>query len=137
MAGARLHANERATMKNEHPTEESQTQVVRSLVQRGAVTFRTEPFFTFTSGAESPIYIDNRRMLGHVTERRIIVEALSALAEKLGRFDVVAGTATAGIPWATWLADSLSLPLMYVRAQAKKWGHERSIEGVIRPGDHV
>jgi orotate phosphoribosyltransferase len=137
MVRAWLSAEEGSTVRDEYATGEVHAQIAHSLVQRGAVTFRADPFYTFTSGVESPIYIDNRRMLGYVSERIGIVNALSIRAEKLGRFDAVAGTATAGIPWAAWLADSLGLPLLYVRAQAKKWGHERSIEGVARPGDQI
>jgi orotate phosphoribosyltransferase len=41
----------------------------------------------------------------------------------------VAGTATAGIPHAAWVADRLSLPMVYVRAQAKAHGKSKQIEG--------
>lgn len=100
------------------------------LVSTGAVTFRTTPFFRFTSGVESPVYVDNRRLLGQITERQQVVSSLTAL---LGCDDragtTIAGTATAGIPWAAWIADRLDLPLLYVRAKAKDWGHQRAVEG--------
>jgi orotate phosphoribosyltransferase len=108
------------------------------LVETGAVAFRTSPFFTFTSGVESPVYVDNRRLLGFVAERRAIVEEL---ARKIGRSehapDAIAGTATAGIPWAAWLSDTLGLPMLYVRSQAKAWGHGRAVEGSAPEGARV
>lgn len=103
--------------------------VAEILVSTGAVTFRTEPFFTFTSGVQSPIYVDNRVILGHVRERSIVIRELTHAATELGVFDSIAGTATAGIPWASWLAVGIEVPLLYVRAEAKRWGHQKSVEG--------
>jgi orotate phosphoribosyltransferase len=108
------------------------------LVGTGAVAFRTSPFFTFTSGVESPVYVDNRRLLGFVAERRAIVDEL---ARRVGELETppeaIAGTATAGIPWAAWLSDTLGLPMLYVRSQAKAWGHGRAVEGSAPEGARV
>jgi orotate phosphoribosyltransferase len=105
------------------------------LVGTGAVSFRTSPFFTFTSGVESPVYVDNRRLLGFVRERRAIVEALARRAGELETPpEAIAGTATAGIPWAAWLSDTLGLPMLYVRSEAKAWGHGRAVEGSAPDG---
>jgi orotate phosphoribosyltransferase len=108
------------------------------LVGTGAVTFRTSPFFTFTSGVESPVYVDNRRLLGFVRERREIVDELARRALQLEtQPEAVAGTATAGIPWAAWLSDTLGLPMLYVRSAAKAWGHGRAVEGSAPEGARV
>ena len=108
------------------------------LVSTGAVSFRTSPFFTFTSGVESPVYVDNRRLLGFVDERRAIVGELDRQARELARPpEAIAGTATAGIPWAAWLSDTLGLPMLYVRSAAKAWGHGRAVEGSARDGARV
>ena len=79
---------------------------------------------------ESPVYVDNRQLLGHVAERREVIEAMVAMTV-LATSDpsAIAGTATAGIPWGAWLAERLSLPFLYVRSQAKQWGRERAVEG--------
>jgi orotate phosphoribosyltransferase len=53
------------------------------------------------------------------------------------RPDVIAGTATAGIPHAAWLADHLGLPMVYVRGSAKKHGKGNRIEGVLEAGKKV
>lgn len=105
--------------------------VAAMLVECGAIEFRTDPPFRFTSGAISPVYVDNRLLLGFVDERRALVEGLAAAA---GGVDAVAGTATAGIPWAAWLADYLSVPMLYVRSSAKEWGRQKSIEGMVGEG---
>jgi orotate phosphoribosyltransferase len=110
------------------------------LVSSGAVAFRTDPPFTFTSGAESPVYVDNRRLLGFVPERALVVTAMVDALRSLSDDDtpvVVAGTATAGIPWASWIADRLSAPMLYVRSGAKEWGHARAIEGAAPAGSTV
>ena len=94
----------------------------QTLVRTGAVAFRTSPFFRLTSGAESPVYVDNRQLLGHVTERLEVIDAfIAAVATQQSAPEAIAGTATAGIPWGAWIADRLSLPFMYVRSQAKAW----------------
>jgi len=51
--------------------------------------------------------------------------------------EVVAGTATAGIPHAAWLSNLLDLPMVYVRGQAKQHGKESRIEGKLAPGQKV
>lgn len=104
------------------------------LVRTGAVAFRTNPFFRFTSGVTSPVYVDNRQLLGHVKDRSKVVEHLiRSAAPALGSIEAVAGTATAGIPWAAWIAARLELPLLYVRSEAKDWGRERAVEGTAPP----
>jgi orotate phosphoribosyltransferase len=111
--------------------------VATMLVESGAIEFRTEPLFRFTSGASSPIYVDNRLLLGFVDVRRALVEGLAAAASPDGvapPWDAVAGTATAGIPWAAWLSDFWNVPMLYVRGDAKKWGREKSVEGRVAEG---
>ncbi len=47
---------------------------------------------------------------------------------------MIAGTATAGIPHAAWIAAELDLPLVYVRSKPKDHGRGKQIEGVLHPG---
>lgn len=106
------------------------------LVSTGAVSFQTSPFFKFTSGVDSPVYVDNRRLLGFVRERREIATELADLAvEVCGQQpDAIAGTATAGIPWAALMSEILELPMLYVRSEAKAWGHRQAVEGLAPAG---
>lgn len=119
--------------------------IAQILVRCGAVSFRTDPFYTFTSGTKSPVYVDNRRLLGFPAERRKVVAALRELVESSSRsltgnksaFNAVAGTATAGIPWAAWLADGWDKPLLYVRGAKKPHGRETAVEGYAPAGSRV
>jgi orotate phosphoribosyltransferase len=109
----------------------------RLLLEVGAVNFRPDPPFTFTSGWASPVYIDCRRLISFPRLRRRLMEmAQAVLLEEAGaeRFDVVAGGETAGIPYAAWLADRLMLPMQYVRKAPKGFGRNAQIEGDVREG---
>jgi orotate phosphoribosyltransferase len=52
-------------------------------------------------------------------------------------FDVIAGGETAGIPFAAWMADRLSLPMLYVRKKPKGFGRNAQIEGHLVEGQRV
>ncbi|MCB1198657.1 MAG: orotidine 5-phosphate decarboxylase, partial [Deltaproteobacteria bacterium] len=41
----------------------------------------------------------------------------------------VAAVATAGIPWASWVAQTMNLPMLYVRPSTKEHGQTNQIEG--------
>jgi orotate phosphoribosyltransferase len=100
-----------------------------------AVILNVQEPFVYTSGMRSPIYCDNRLLISHVTERNIIIDAfIKLIEEKNIQFDVVAGTATAGIPHAAWIADRLQKPMVYVRSSAKAHGKGNQIEGSLQPG---
>ena len=83
-----------------------------------------------------PIYNDNRMFLFHPEFRRVIANGLAAIVEKEGIApDVVAGTATAGIPHGALLADVLSLPYIYIRDKPKGHGLKNRIEGLDAESD--
>ncbi|MCU0662874.1 MAG: orotate phosphoribosyltransferase [Myxococcota bacterium] len=112
--------------------------IARSLLEIGAVTLRANPPFRWASGRFSPIYCDNRLIMGYPEKRRLVAEGFAALIGKLGlEPEVIAGTATAGIPHAAWLAERLSLPMVYVRGAAKEHGKQNRIEGRLEPGKRV
>ena len=102
-----------------------------ALLRAGAVHLRPEDPFTFASGLRSPIYCDNRLLIGDVAARRAVIPAFAAACAGA---EVVAGTATAGIPWAAWAAEALALPMVYVRGAAKGHGRGRQIEGASVAG---
>jgi orotate phosphoribosyltransferase len=119
---------------------EVQREVARLLLDVGAVAIDLEHPFRYTSGILSPIYCDNRMLISFPIERRRIVAWLAERLEAtLGRtgVDVIAGTATAGIPYAAWLAERLDLPMVYVRAAAKEHGRGQRVEGRLKAGQRV
>lgn len=112
--------------------------IADKLLQIDAVTLRPQHPFTWTSGIKSPIYCDNRLTMAFPNIRDLIAEAFKeTIIREWGQVDVVAGTATAGIPHAAFVAQKLDLPMAYVRSSAKGHGKENMIEGLIQSGQRV
>ncbi|WP_332632172.1 orotate phosphoribosyltransferase [Halalkalibacter flavus] len=111
-------------------------QIAKHLLDIGAVHLRPNDPFTWTSGMKSPIYCDNRLTLSYPAVRKDIISGFANLLEGI-EVDVIAGTATAGIPHAALLADKLGLPMIYVRGSAKGHGKQNQIEGKIEKGQKV
>jgi orotate phosphoribosyltransferase len=85
----------------------------------------------------SPIYTDNRLLISHPGAWRVVVDGLvDILSNQVGlsSLDVLAGTATSGIPHAALLADRLSLPLVYVDGSNTDWS---SVKGEPRTGTRI
>src|SRR5699024_341367 len=101
---------------------ELQTEVAKDLLRIEAVQIKTNEadYFTWTSGIKSPIYCDNRLTLSYPEGRKKIVTDFIAMLESLPyQSAVIAGWVTAAIPHAAWLADTLDLPMVYVRSKRK------------------
>lgn len=112
--------------------------IAEILLERGATTLRPDEPFRYTSGILSPIYNDLRVLLSYPDDRKKISKLLEKQArENFQKIDAVAGTATAGIPWAAWLGASLNLPMVYIRNRAKRHGQKNQIEGVLEPGSQT
>ncbi|HEX5565311.1 MAG TPA: orotate phosphoribosyltransferase [Sporosarcina sp.] len=110
--------------------------VAQILLKIGAVEFNPNDPFTWASGIKSPIYCDNRLTMSDPYGRKLIAEGLAALIkEQFPDTTLIAGTATAGIPHAAWVADILELPMLYIRSKAKGHGRSKQIEGKVKPGD--
>lgn len=103
------------------------------LLDAGAVRLQPLDPFTWASGLKSPIYCDNRQLLGFPEARDLIVAALAARAQALAP-TLIAGAATAGVPWAAMVADRLKLPMAYVRPAPKNHGMGRQVEGPLARG---
>lgn len=100
------------------------------LLETKAVRLNVEEYFTYASGIKSPIYCDNRFLLGFPEARTTIIEKFLQNKE-VQEADVIVGTATAGISWAAIIAHMLNKPLAYVRSEAKKHGTTKVVEGAI------
>ena len=112
--------------------------IARALLDIEAVKLRPSDPFTWSSGLVSPIYCDNRLTLSYPRVRRAIRDGFAAyLREQALLPATIAGTATAGIPHAAWLADAVDEPMAYVRDSAKGHGTGARIEGVVEAGDTV
>ena len=97
----------------------------------------TEPF-TWASGMKSPIYCDNRITMSYPNVRKDIAKGLAEkIKTSFSDVEVIAGTATAGIPHAAWVAEILDLPMVYIRSKAKDHGKGNQIEGRISKGQKM
>ncbi len=109
--------------------------VAKILLELNAVTLSPKKPFKYASGILSPVYTDCRVLMAYPDKRRLIRDFYIDAIKKSGvQFDVVAGTATAGIPHAAWIAEKLNLPMVYVRGKAKDHGKENLMEGIIKKG---
>lgn len=103
-----------------------------------AIKVRVDPPFKWVSGMVAPIYTDNRMLMSYPAERNTIVKCFTNLIHNMGiQADAIAGVATSGIPWASWVAAALEKPMVYARKQEKGYGLENLIEGSVKPGQHV
>lgn len=118
--------------------EQIAKQIATDLLSIRAIALKPNEPFTWTSGIKSPIYCDNRLTMSYPEIRNKIAEGFAALIkEKYPEAEAIAGTATAGIPHAAWVAEKLKLPMIYVRDKAKGHGKQNLIEGDLKSGQKV
>lgn len=115
-----------------------QNEIAHAMLKVGAVELNPTDLFTWASGIKSPIYCDTRLTISDPVARKQLANGLAALIkEHFADTEIVAGTATAGIPHAAWVADILELPMVYVRSKAKEHGRGNQIEGKYAEGQKV
>ena len=122
------------------PAAEAAEITARILLETKSVLFSPDQPFTFTSGRVSPVYVDCRRLISFPRARRRLMDLAADLIERaVGHesLDAVAGGETAGIPFAAWIAERLSLPMLYVRKKPKGFGRNAQIEGEMAEGARV
>lgn len=108
------------------------------LLSIDAVRLSPQEPFQWSSGWQSPIYCDNRLALSYPHVRTAVKMALSeAIKAHFSSAEVIAGVATAGIPQGALVADTLSLPYIYVRPEPKNHGMGNQIEGRLLAGQKV
>ncbi len=113
------------------------SQLARAALSLGAIRLNVKEPFRWASGYRMPIYNDNRQFLASAQYRALICDAFSDMVESLSlKIDNIAGTATAGIPHATSLADRLKKSLSYVRSSSKDHGLGHQIEGLGKDGSY-
>lgn len=112
-------------------------QAARMLLEIKTFQFNADKPYVFTSGWASPVYVDCRKIISYPRLRSALMDfAAATILTEVGyeSVDVVAGGETAGIPFAAWIADKMSLPMQYVRKQAKGFGRNAQIEGEVIKG---
>lgn len=112
--------------------------VAKALLDIHAVTLNSDQPFTWASGLKSPIYTDNRLTISYPEVRQAIFNGMvEQIKLHFSEANVIAGTATAGIPHAAWVAQNMELPMIYVRTKPKDHGQGKQIEGVLKEGQKV
>ncbi len=112
--------------------------IAEKLLQINAIKLSVHEPFTWASGWKSPIYCDNRKTLSFPFIRDFIKsEMCNVIFQSFKNADMIAGVATAGIPWGAMAADQLKLPYIYVRPKPKEHGLGNQIEGFYEAGKKV
>ena len=112
----------------------------RMILEAGAVKYSAEQPYFLSSGWASPVYIDCGRLISFPRIRESLMDlAAQTVLARVGyeQFDTVAGVEASGIAYSAWIAERLSLPLLYVRRKPLGFGREASIEGTLAPGKRV
>ncbi|MGN6250009.1 MAG: orotate phosphoribosyltransferase [Ginsengibacter sp.] len=112
--------------------------IAEKLLQIKAIKLSIDKPFTWASGWKSPIYCDNRKILSFPFVRDYIKsEMCNVIFRNFENAEIIAGVATAGIPWGAMAADQLKLPYIYVRPKPKEHGLGNQIEGFYEAGKKV
>ncbi len=106
----------------------------KMLIRTGALQFG---MFTLSGGRLSPYYLDLRVIPSFPDAFRACTDLLAKNARSVEGIDKIGGIPTGGLPWASVLAYSLAKPLVYTRKDIKLHGRERSVEGILTPGERV
>lgn len=104
----------------------------QEMLKNDIVKINTTNLFTWSSGIKSPIYCDNRMILGKPNFRNyVITQFVEIIKNNYPDVEIIIGTSTAGIAPAALIAQQLNLPFGYVRANAKNHGTKKLVEGVV------
>lgn len=112
--------------------------IARDLLDIRAVYLKPNEPFTWASGIKSPIYTDNRITLSYPETRTLIEDGfVETIKKEFPDVEVIAGTATAGIPHGAIIADKMNLPFAYIRSKPKDHGAGNQIEGRVVKGQKM
>jgi orotate phosphoribosyltransferase len=112
--------------------------IAQQLLDIKAIKLSPSKPFIWASGAESPIYCDNRMTLSYPAVRNAICEGFVAqIKTNYPQVEAIAGVATGGIAHGMLVADRLGLPFVYVRDKPKGHGRENTVEGFLEPNTKV
>jgi len=112
--------------------------IAEFLLEINAVKLQPNQPFTWAAGWKSPIYCDNRKILGHPHIRDFIKNAFVNLIDQLpSKPQCIAGVATGGIAIGALVAQEKNLPFCYVRSSSKSHGLNNKIEGDLQKANTV
>lgn len=112
--------------------------IAKGLLKIRAVFLSPNEPFTWASGIKSPVYCDNRLVLGYPEVRDMVEHGIAETVKKYyPEAEALMGTSTAGIAHAAIAAHLMGIPMGYVRGAAKDHGRNNRIEGRLEPGMKV
>lgn len=104
----------------------------------GAIKVSSEQPFRLVSGNYSPIYINCRQVISDPAFMGLFTSFVRMVCQyRAIHADVIAGGETAGIPFAAYVAQTLSRPMIYVRKAKKEHGLASLVEGQLKEGSRV
>lgn len=107
------------------------TDLILALHKTGCVQFGE---FTLSSGAQSPIYVDLRRIASYPALFQRVVNVYADLIRPL-QFDRLAAVPYAALPLGAAIALKTNRSLIYPRKEIKDHGTRRAIEGASERGE--
>jgi uridine monophosphate synthetase len=102
-----------------------------ALAESGCVRFGK---FKLKSGAESPVYLDLRRLVAYPSILNTVAVALSEHLRGMA-YDHIAALPYAALPIGAAVALQTGHSLIYPRREAKEYGTKAEVEGVFKEGD--
>lgn len=110
--------------------------VVTNMYSKGAVNIDFENQYFLSSGVKSPLYIEAGVLVSSFDARADIAGALlfwinEHCREQKTKVDAVVGIAQGGIVWASSVANSKALPMLYAFAKKKDHGLFNQIAGEL------
>jgi uridine monophosphate synthetase len=115
----------------QHKSLSPRTDLILALFDAGCVQFGQ---FTLSSGAQSPIYVDLRRIASYPDLFQRVVNVYADLIRPL-QFDRLAAVPYAALPLGAAVALKTNRSLIYPRKEIKDHGTRRAIEGASECGE--
>lgn len=120
---------------------ETKANVVEVFLNLGLVEFHIDNPMKFNSNILSPVYIDTKKLLSFPAERDYVYRTMLDVVKNnidLKQIDLVVGEASSGIAPATWIAEELRKPMVYMSDDEQDMEcDEDLIEGKVELGDSV
>jgi len=123
--------------KMENKIKQIKKDVIEVFINLGLVEFHISNPLKFRQ-VYSPVIIDTKKLLSYPAERDFVFNAmLELLKEKINfdKVDLIVGEASSGIAPATWIAENLRKPMIYVHDDGDSMSD--IIEAKIKNNDHV
>ena len=95
-------------------------------------------WFDWASGVKAPVFCNCRKLVSYPHIRdRIVDSFIGIIKENFPDVEAIGTVAVAGIPWGSFVAQKLNLPLVYVRREKKDYGIKVIVEGCLKESKKI